>query len=253
MNCLNQKSAWKSASLFPWRPEKAGLALWLNVQAHKHTSWAKHDKLWFCSRVLCHIKWHLTGMEQTYAHQNKETGAELGQAERPVLSGGGDPGEPGSFLWVWCFEIFIGRSVTGSAQQFNSNYIPKNLQQSFGDAVKMMEWGKILSSHNIDGNCDLFMAKINETVSLFSRIGHHRPRKEYHLPGLDQNCRALMKSRGLLLKQCLKTGLSTDRQRFTHACNKLTQTLRKAKAIFFMNIMTQKVRQKSMGNLEKKY
>ena len=46
-----------------------------------------------------------------------------------------------------------------------------------------------------------------------------------------------MKVRDHLLKLALKSGLTIDRQKFTSARNKVTQTLRKAKADFFMTII----------------
>lgn len=52
-----------------------------------------------------------------------------------------------------------------------------------------------------------------------------------------------MSARDLLLKQFLKSGLTTDRQKFTHLRNKVTQTLRLAKANFFINLI-----QNSKGN-----
>ena len=47
-----------------------------------------------------------------------------------------------------------------------------------------------------------------------------------------------MKERDILLKVFLKSGLTIDRQRFTSMRNKTTQTLRKAKANFFMDVIT---------------
>uniref|UniRef100_A0A669CUH2 Reverse transcriptase domain-containing protein n=1 Tax=Oreochromis niloticus TaxID=8128 RepID=A0A669CUH2_ORENI len=46
-----------------------------------------------------------------------------------------------------------------------------------------------------------------------------------------------MKTRDQLLKQFLKTGLTLDRQRFTSMRNKVTRSLRQAKANFFINII----------------
>lgn len=45
----------------------------------------------------------------------------------------------------------------------------------------------------------------------------------------------MMKKRDSLLKQSLRSGLLVDRQKFTHARNKVTQLLRRTKANFFMN------------------
>ncbi len=44
-----------------------------------------------------------------------------------------------------------------------------------------------------------------------------------------------MKERDQLLKQSLKTGLTTDRQKFTSLRNKVIQRLRQAKANFFID------------------
>ena len=69
---------------------------------------------------------------------------------------------------------------------FGSRFIPKNLQQHFMDAVKMINWGDTLSSEDICENSDLFISKINDTMSSFSRRGCLRNGKEHRLPWLNQ-------------------------------------------------------------------
>ena len=48
---------------------------------------------------------------------------------------------------------------------FGSRFIPKNLQQRFMDAVKMIDWGDTLSSDDIGENSSLFISKINNAMS----------------------------------------------------------------------------------------
>ncbi len=98
----------------------------------------------------------------------------------------------------------------------------------------MLNWQELLSSKNTEENCRLFLNKITEIKSAISRKGQKRAKNTRHLPWLDSNCRTLMKKRDSLLKQSLKSGLLVDRQKFTHARNKLTHALRKSKANFFM-------------------
>ena len=106
--------------------------------------------------------------------------------------------------------------ATPKTPALGSRFIPKNLQQRFMEAVKMINWGDTLSSEDIGENSNLFISQINDTMSSFSRRGCLRDRKERHLPWLNLQCRNLMKSREQLLKQSLKSGLSTDGQKFTH-------------------------------------
>ena len=49
---------------------------------------------------------------------------------------------------------------------------------------------------------------------------------------------SFFKERDILLKVFLKSGFTIDRQRFTSMRNKTTQTLRKAKANFFLDVIT---------------
>lgn len=52
---------------------------------------------------------------------------------------------------------------------------------------------------------------------------------------LNEECGKLMKERDQLLKQSLKTGLTTDWQKFTSLRNKVTKRLRQAKANLFID------------------
>ena len=83
--------------------------------------------------------------------------------------------------------------ATPKTPAFGSRFIPKNLQQGFIDAVKMIDWGDTLSSEDIGENSNLFISKINDAMSSFSRRGSVRDRKEHHLPWLNLQCRNLMR------------------------------------------------------------
>ena len=58
--------------------------------------------------------------------------------------------------------------ATPKTPAFGSRFIPKNLQQRFMEAVKMINWGDTLSSEDIGENSDLFISQINDTMSSFS-------------------------------------------------------------------------------------
>ena len=45
--------------------------------------------------------------------------------------------------------------ATPKTPALGSRFIPKNLQQRFMDAVKMIDWGDTLSSEDIGENSDL--------------------------------------------------------------------------------------------------
>ena len=119
----------------------------------------------------------------------------------------------------------------------NPLHIPKNNQLLFGQAIRGINWADVLSSDSLNENCNSFVTTVRDVTTAFSRRRCHNTKIERNLPWLDQECRTLLKSRDLLLKQSLKSGLTTDRQRFTHARNKVTQTLRKAKANFFIRML----------------
>lgn len=70
-------------------------------------------------------------------------------------------------------------------------------------------------------------------MSPFLRKGGHKKRR-HSLPWINDSCKHLMAHRDQLLKKSLKSGLTTDRQNFTCMRNKVIQTLRMAKANFFM-------------------
>ena len=117
------------------------------------------------------------------------------------------------------------------------NVIPRNQLQNLSEGIKNIDWEEILTSDNIETSCDSFLNKIKNVMSPLSRRGKSRARTRNSPPWLDQNCRDLLKSRDSLLKKYLKSGLSTDRHNFTHIRNKVVQSLRRAKANFFISVI----------------
>ncbi len=141
--------------------------------------------------------------------------------------------------------IFFSRKLNNSrfarpskAHPFPSiNVIPRNQLQNLSEGIKNIDWEETFSSNNIETSCDSFLDKIKNVMSPLTRRGRRRAKTRNALPWLDQNCRDLMKFRDSLLKQHLKSGLLTDRLKFTHMRNKVIQTLRKAKANFFISVI----------------
>lgn len=118
-----------------------------------------------------------------------------------------------------------------------TNVVPRSQAPHLKEALTRIDWEETLSSINIDTNSNSFINKLKEVMSSFACKGGHRAKKGKNLPWLDQNCRNLLKNRDVLLKQYLKTGLTTDRLKFTHARNKAVQRMRKAKANFIVSII----------------
>lgn len=118
-----------------------------------------------------------------------------------------------------------------------ASFIPKSLQQNFVAALKRLEWDEIFLCNDIDSGCSVFLSKLSKVMEAFTRKGGHGKGQRVTLPWIDDHCRNLMKKRDQLLKKSLKSGLTTDRQQFSHARNLVTQILRKAKARFYINII----------------
>lgn len=97
------------------------------------------------------------------------------------------------------------------------NFIPKNQTQNLNTALKVVDWEEILRSNNIESSCNSFINKLKEVMSSFTCRGSGGAKKRNNLPWLNQTCKDLLKIRDVLLKQYLKSGLSTDREKFTHA------------------------------------
>jgi len=87
-------------------------------------------------------------------------------------------------------------------------------------------WAKWLTCMSPESGGDLFNRSVKEIMAPFINRGRNK-----------EECRVLTSAWAMLLKQSLKTGLGTDRLRFTMSRNKVTQTLRKAKANFFLEII----------------
>lgn len=104
----------------------------------------------------------------------------------------------------------------------------------------------MLSLKNIDAIWNSLVNKLKEVMSSFASRASRRGNKGKCLPWLDQNCRDLLKSRDEVLKQYLKSGLSTDRLKFAQVHNKVIETIRQAKANFFVSII-----ESAKGNGEK--
>lgn len=126
--------------------------------------------------------------------------------------------------------IFFSRKL--SKQRFSKTQpqqtistVPKNLQPSFEDALRRLEWDDFYTCDDIELGCNVLLSKINNVIESFTRRGRQRKGQKVNLPWIDENCRALMKKRDLLLKQSLKSGLTTDRQRFSRGRNQVTHLL----------------------------
>lgn len=85
----------------------------------------------------------------------------------------------------------------------------------------------------------LFNFKLNQITAQFKKKGNKSNKISNAPPWIDSECLKVMKERDILLKKALKSGLTTDRQLFTLARNKVVNKLRKAKASFFINIINE--------------
>lgn len=99
-----------------------------------------------------------------------------------------------------------------------------------------INWNELFSVNDVETSSQLFNSKIKEVMEPFINREKSK-RKGNHLPWLNNQCKILMKERDILLKTFLKSGLTSDRQRFTSMRNKTTHVLRKAKANFYTDII----------------
>ena len=128
-------------------------------------------------------------------------------------------------------------SLSNSAKPNPSQvFIPKNQQPGLAIALSQFNWAQVLACEETDACCDLFNKTVKEIVTPFTSRGRQKTKKNHTLPWLEEESIKLMKARDLLLKQSLKSGLTTDRQRYTSMRNKVTQTLRMAKSRFFLKL-----------------
>ncbi len=112
-------------------------------------------------------------------------------------------------------------------------FIPRS---HFATALNSYNWAKVLSCQDTDHACDLLNRSVREVMAHFSTRQRRKRKKGNALPWVNEDCRRLMCTRDVFLQQSLKSGLNTDPQKFTSMRNKEAQTLRKAKANFFLKM-----------------
>lgn len=113
--------------------------------------------------------------------------------------------------------------------------MPISQQQNLGATLKEVVWDKVFSNKNIENYSDEFVIAVNETMTPFIKKINKKRRKGNNLPWITGECWKLMKERDQLLKKSLKSGLTTDRQKYNSIINKVMQTIKRAKVDFFMN------------------
>ncbi len=112
--------------------------------------------------------------------------------------------------------------------------VPTSQQENLGVALREIEWNGVLSKGDLESDCDRFTSTIKKVMGPYLRKWSQNKSRDT-LPRLNEECRKLMKERDQLLKQSLKTGLTTDRQKFISLRNKVIKRLRQAKANFFID------------------
>lgn len=139
--------------------------------------------------------------------------------------------------------IFFSRKLTkkrlrcvSKSMNIKKTFIPNNQEQHLMAALNNFDWTSILSYDDTNKCCDLLYSAIKGVLSQFQKESHLKKRV-YSLPWINTECKKLMRLRDQLLKKSLQSGLNTDRLHFISARNKVTQTLRMAKANFFMTVI----------------
>lgn len=127
------------------------------------------------------------------------------------------------------------RSVSKSTN-IKQTFIPKSQEQRLTVALNNPDWSSILSCDDTNKCCNLLYSSIKGVLSQFQKADHLKKRV-YSLPWINSECKQLMTLRDKLLKKSLQFGLTTDQLNFVSGRNKVTQTLRIAKAIFFMTVI----------------
>lgn len=137
--------------------------------------------------------------------------------------------------------IFISSKLTKKRLNYkscNSKQIfkPKRQEQNLATVLSNFDWFETNSCTNVDKRCDLMYSSISDVLKLFQRKGTHK-KQNYSLPWINSECTQLMKLRDKLVKKSLQCGLTTDRLNFVSVRNKVTPTLRMAKANYFMTVI----------------
>lgn len=105
--------------------------------------------------------------------------------------------------------------------------------------IKQINWHDTIGSLPCEPACADLMSTIKGIILKYTRKRGKKTNKKYNLPWFNINLWELMKKRDASLKKFLKSKLNTDHLIFKSLRNKVTQQLRKARANFFLNVISE--------------
>lgn len=117
--------------------------------------------------------------------------------------------------------------------------VPNGQLTNLENTIKEINWNEYLANTNVDDNCNRLMCELQTTIQSFMRKVKYKPGKRNYLPWLNENIRSLMKQRDQALKMALRNNVEHEKRLFTTLRNKVVKELKKAKATFFINAISE--------------
>lgn len=99
--------------------------------------------------------------------------------------------------------------------------IPINMQEHFKSTIHSFKWNDLLLGKDLSEGSQIFSSKVQS------------------IPWINADILKLMKERDLALKMAIRTNLFHDKYHFAMLRNKVIMGLRKARADFFMTIISE--------------
>ena len=125
-----------------------------------------------------------------------------------------------------------------STKEHESLRFPKNMQEHFKNTIHSFNWNVLLLGKDLSEGSHLFSCKVQSIVTDFSHSIKCR-NKENSLPWINPDILKLMKECDLPLKRATRTKLYHDKYHFAMLRNKVITGLTKARADFFITIISE--------------
>ena len=140
------------------------------------------------------------------------------------------------------------KRFSSSTKEHESIKTPKNMQECFKSTIHSFNWNDLLLGKNLSEGSQIFSSTIQSIITEFSRSISCRNR-ENSLPWMNADILKLMKERDLALKMAIRTKSYHDKYHFAMLRNKVITGLRKARADFFIPIISEA--QNNMDSVKK--
>lgn len=113
------------------------------------------------------------------------------------------------------------RFSPSNTKEHEALIIPINMQEHFKSTIHSFKWTDLLLEKDLSEGSQIFSSKVQS------------------IPWINADILNLMKERDLALKMAIRTNLFHDKYHFAMSRNKVIMGLRKARADFFMTIISE--------------